>query len=587
MIRRYTRPVMGALFTDEHKYETWLKVELAACAAWEKQGAIPKRAYERIRRKAKFKIERIEEIEARVHHDLVSFTTAVAESIGKDSAYFHMGLTSSDVVDTAQSLILKEAGQLLEETLGVLKTVVGRKAFAHRHTPCIGRTHGVHAEPTTFGLRLLVWYDELARHEERLAAAVDSIAVGKLSGAVGNFAHIPPKVEELVLKKLGLRPAPVSNQVVQRDRHAQFVTTLASLGATLEKIAVNLRTLQRTEIGEAQEPFAEGQKGSSAMPHKKNPVLLERICGLARVLRGYAVTALENVALWDERDISNSGAERVILPDACLLADYMLAKLTHVIENMVVRPERMQHNIHFTKGLVFSQRVLLALTGAGLSREEAYALVQRNAMLCWDEGAPLLDALLSDREVRAVLQPQEISALFSLEPYLAQVDEVFARVGLSSKTAKPKGRRSRRKPSAPSVLPTTEPAAAAIPVQNIDERPSDWYELAAPTVEELSPSPIEPDETLGEAEHQKKSPRKRVSRPAKTASSVKPSPTRKATEETTVKAAESEEREASKPRRRRSTRGGRRHKKPTDTGGKAAPRELKPSESSEDDTYVD
>ncbi|MCH7471417.1 adenylosuccinate lyase [bacterium] len=530
MIKRYTRPQMGSLFADGHKFDTWLQVELAVCAAWAKEGAIPTRSYERIRRKARFSIKRIEEIEAQVNHDVIAFTSSVAESIGADSAYFHKGLTSSDVVDTAQSIILKQAGQIMEDGLSALKAAVGRRALEHKHTLCIGRTHGVHAEPTTFGLKLLIWYDELNRQEERLALAIDNLAVGKLSGAVGNFAYMKPEFEEGVLKRLGLRSAPVSNQIVQRDRHAHFVSVLAGLGATMEKIAVNLRTYQRTEISEVQEAFQPGQKGSSAMPHKRNPVLLERVSGLARVLRGYAATALENVALWDERDISHSGAERIILPDACVLTDYMLATLAGVVENLVISPERMEHNIYFTKGLIFSQRVLLKLAEKGLSREDAYALVQENAMRCWEDGTPLLDALLIDRRIRAVLSTQEISALFTLEPYLVHVDELFRRVGLTEVKAKGKTRRRRGRGKVLKLPEASAPreekgklirgasgniesiAVETGAVQNIAERASDYYESASVTTTKASIRTKEPDETLGEAEHQKKTTRRRTSR---------------------------------------------------------------------------
>jgi len=540
MIARYTRPKMGALFTDRHKFDTWLKVELAVCQTWAEAGKIPKAAYLRIKKAARFKLKRIEEIEAEVHHDVIAFTTAVGDHLGKDTAYFHKGLTSSDVVDTAQSLILKEAGQLLEVELGTLRTAVGEQALTHKHTPVVGRTHGVHAEPTSFGLKLLVFFDELGRHEERLAAAIEGISVGKLSGAVGNFAHITPTLEKRALKKLSLSPAPVSNQVIQRDRHAHFICVLAGLGATMEKLAVHLRTYQRTEIGEVQEPFAAGQKGSSAMPHKKNPILLERVTGLARVLRGYALTSLENVALWDERDISNSGAERIILADACILLDYMLAKLTGVVEQLVVRPARMKQNLHLTKGLVFSQRVLLALTDAGVSREEAYAMVQRNAMRCWEDGTPLHDALLGDQDVRAVLSPEKIAEQFSIEPYLAHVDELFARAGLVAK----RGRRAK------APVETTADVAA---VQNIAERPWDYYESVSVNADKKDKQPAasaEADETLGEAEHQRKLRRTRAASRLSTT-------------------------------RRRGTRGGRRKKKAEDSVDK------KPSESPDDDTYVD
>ncbi|GEM_PF-282003 len=588
MIARYTRPQMGRLFADKAKFDTWLKVELAVCEAWAERGEIPKAAWQRIKSKARFRLRRIEELEAELHHDVIAFTAAVADYIGDDSAYFHRGLTSMDIVDTAQNLTLREAGRLLEKGLGRLRRIVGEQALRYKHTPMVGRTHGMHAEPTTFGLRLLVYYDELNRHEERLAAAIDGIAVGKLSGAVGNFANIPPAVEEQVLKKLGLRAAPVSNQVVQRDRHAFYVGVLAGIGATLEKIAVHMRTAQRPELGEVQEPFAKGQKGSSAMPHKRNPILLERVTGLARVLRGYAVTALENVALWDERDISNSGAERVILADSCILLDYMLDKLAGVIENLVVHEDRMRDNIFLTHGLVFSQRVMLRLTAAGLSREDAYELVQRNAMRCFDEGTPLLDALIYDPEVRAVLDARDISEAFELEPYLKHVDAIFERVGL-------RGKRRGRAPAAPE----TEPHEQA--VQNILERPSDWYETVPSSADALSRVPIEADETLGEADHQKrpvrrdhkpagaaKAPRRKPAtrkpaarKPAARKPAAKPDAKPKEPAATGAPENKDKEQEEKKPRRRRGTRGGKRHRKKTDSG--SAP----PPDNGDDDTYVD
>lgn len=610
MIKRYTRPEMGALFTDEHRYQCWLEVELAACAAWAGAGEIPKAVHERIRKKARFSVKRIDELEATLHHDVLAFTTCVGESIGADSSFFHRGLTSSDVVDTAQSLVLKQAGQLIEAGLAGLKSAIGRRALEHKRTPCIGRTHGVHAEPTTFGLRLLVWYDELSRHEERLAAAIDGLAVGKLSGAVGNFAHIPPALEEDVLRRLGLQPAPVSNQVVQRDRHAHFISVLAGIGATLEKIAINLRSLQRTEIGEVQEPFHEGQKGSSAMPHKKNPILLERISGAARVLRGYSVTALENVALWDERDISHSGAERVILPDACILADYAIHKLAYVAENMTVRAQRMLDNIFFTRGLVFSQRVMLALTQAGLSREQAYGMVQRHALRCWEDGTPLMDALLNDREVRQSLSAQQITALFDLAPYMAHVDAIFERVGLRE-TARPakaalaaakpaRGRgRSAKAEETPGLVRGKSGTVDAIVTggayQNISERPIDYMDSGELAAKRALDSYDAPDETLGEAAHQKKAvrgkprtaataakPRNRAAKaetPAAAAAPEPPAPEKTARRRSPAKAAsaptwpsegplppapppaEPADSEAVKKRRRRGTRGGRRHKK--------------------------
>ena len=520
MIERYTRPKMGRMFTAKHRFDTWLKVELAVCEAWAERGEIPQDAWKRIRKKANYKLRRINEIEAQVHHDVIAFNTAVADYIGEDSAYFHKGMTSNDVVDTAQCLILKEAGQLIEEGLIKLREALGKRALEYRHTPVMGRTHGVHAEPTTFGLKLLVWYDELNRHEERLAMAIDGLAVGKLSGAVGNFAHIPPDLEEAILRKLGLQSAPVSNQVVQRDRHAHFVMVLAGLASTMEKIAVNLRSYQRTEIGEVQEPFARGQKGSSAMPHKKNPILLERITGLSRVIRGYAVTALENVALWDERDISHSGAERVILPDACILVDYMMDKLSFVVNDLVVRPEQMNRNIYLTKGLIFSQRVLLALTEAGVSREEAYQMVQRNAMRCWEDRSPLLDALLNDREVRSHLDTAQISSLFTIDPFLEHVDRLFERVGLSdgkkgAGEVKPvqaprrgrgrgqgQGGRQNERITRSEQGNIDSIAVETGAIQNISERASDYYESSSVVLSRRGGN--EGDDTLGEADHQKK-----------------------------------------------------------------------------------
>jgi adenylosuccinate lyase len=527
MIERYTRSKMGRLFTAKYRYDTWMRVELAVCEAWAERGEIPADAWKRIKKNANYKLKRINEIEEQVHHDVIAFNTAVADYIGEDSAWFHKGMTSNDVVDTAQCLVLKEAGQLIEEGLIRLRKTLGVRALEHKHTPVMGRTHGVHAEPTTFGLKLLVWYDELNRHEERLALAIDGLAVGKLSGAVGNFAHIPPDLEEKILRKLGLQSAPVSNQVVQRDRHAHFVMVLAGLASSMEKIAVNLRGYQRTEIGEVQEPFARGQKGSSAMPHKKNPILLERITGLSRVIRGYAVTALENVALWDERDISHSGAERVILPDSCILVDYMLDKLTTVIEGLVVRPEQMNRNIYLTKGLIFSQRVLLALTEAGMNREQAYTLVQRNAMRCWEDRSPLLDALLNDREVRGVLNAPQISALFTLDPFLAHVDRIFERVGLSDGRksdggikpvqAARRGRggrggrgrdesKVRSEHIVRSELGNIDSIAVETgAIQNISERASDYYESSAVALNRKGTgNKTIGDDTLGEAQHQKK-----------------------------------------------------------------------------------
>jgi adenylosuccinate lyase len=578
---------MGALFADKHKFDTWLKVELAVCEEWARLGKVPKAAYDRIKRKASFRLPRIREIEDKVHHDVIAFTTAVGEHIGEDSAWFHKGLTSSDVVDTAQSIVLREAGELLEKGLEQLTDTVGKRALDFKLTPAMGRTHGVHAEPTTLGLKFLVWYDELGRHQERLAAAIASVSVGKLSGAVGNFAHLNPEFEERVLKKLGLHHAPVSNQVVQRDRHAEFICALAQLGATLEKIAINLRAWQRTEIGEVQEPFAPGQKGSSAMPHKKNPILLERITGLSRVLRGYAVTSLENVALWDERDISHSGAERVILPDACILADYMMFKLNDVVARLEVRERRLERNIYYTKGLIFSQRVLLALTEAGMSREDAYAIVQRNALRCWEDDTPLLDALMSDPDVRKAIDQRKLPGLFDLDPYLAHVDRIFDRVGLKIKG----GKQTRRRKPAPAAQPRTPTAQAPVSggaVQNIMERAEDYYESSH--ILAKGGKAEEGDETLGEAAHQKKrvrksSPKDPEKKPARRRrSSAKPKTEKSETgdnkhEEPPKEEAPEEKKDEKKKPSSRRRRGGRRK-----TG---ATGDRKPSESNPDDTYVD
>ncbi len=421
---------MAAIWTDEAKYRRWLDVEIAACEAWAELGQIPREAAEKIRRDARFDLEKINEYLAITHHDVTAFLRSVADSLGEEGRYVHFGLTSSDVWDTATALQLRDASDILLADIDALIAVLERQARAHRDTLCVGRTHGVHAEPTTFGLKLAVWVDEMRRNRARMEAARAAIAVGAISGTVGTHASVPPRVEELVCEKLGLGIEAASTQVIQRDRHAQFVTTLALIGASLEKFATEIRALQKTEVREAEEPFDEGQTGSSAMPHKRNPELCERITGLARVLRGYAVTAMENVALWHERDISHSSTERIVFPDATLVLDYMLALFTGIMERLRVYPDHMRENLERSYGLVFSQRVLLALIETGLSRQDAYAIVQRNAMRAWNERVPFLDLLLADPEVTARLSEAELRGLFDYGYYLKNVGATFERLGL-------------------------------------------------------------------------------------------------------------------------------------------------------------
>lgn len=430
MIDRYTRTNMKRIFSEQNKFKCWLDVELAAVKAWEELGHIPRGTYERIKKKAKFTIKGIQDIEKTTNHDMIAFTTEVAKSLGEDSKWIHLGLTSNDVVDTAQALFLKEACEgVLDETENLAK-VLKDQALKHKDTLIMGRTHGMHAEPTTLGLKAAVWYDEIRRNIERLKDASKGVAVGKLSGAVGNFAHCPPELEEIVMRELGIGTEPASTQVVQRDRHAYLLSVLAVLGGTLEKIAVTLRTLQRTEIGEVAEPFGRGQKGSSAMPHKRNPITLERICGLARLLRANAIAAMENQALWDERDISHSSVERVILADSLTLADYMIERLTYVVKNLDINTRKMEENIRETKGLQFSQTVLLALVEKGMLRERAYELVQRNAMKTHSEGTPFYDNLLKDSDVTNVMDRNELAECFSNRHFSRYADYVLARVGI-------------------------------------------------------------------------------------------------------------------------------------------------------------
>lgn len=431
MIDRYTRPEMGRIWSEESKYQAWLRVELAVCEAYARRGRIPHEAMARIRQKVRVDIARILAIQERVKHEMIALLTSLEEQLAEDSRFVHIGLTTSDVWDTATALQLREAADLLIAGQERLRQALGALALRHKDTLTVGRTHGVHAEPTSFGLKAAVWYAEAGRNLERLRRARAAIAVGKLSGAVGNFAHVEPEIEAEVCRELGLEAAPVSTQIVQRDRHAEFCAMLAVAAASLEKIALEVRGLQRTEILEAQEPFSEGQKGSSAMPHKRNPELSERICGLARLIRTNALAALENVALWHERDISHSSVERVILPDSTIALDYILHLTTFIVENLDVDPARMAENLELSHGLVYSQRVLLRLTDAGLARQVAYEIVQRNAMRAWQERRPFLDLLAAEPAVTERLSAGELKDCFDPAWYLRNVDTIFKRVGLT------------------------------------------------------------------------------------------------------------------------------------------------------------
>src|SRR5690348_1297130 len=428
MISRYTNPEMGRIWSDQRKYETWLQVELAAVDAMARAGIVPEEAAREIRARAAFTIDRIEEIEQVTQHDVIAFTTAVAERVGPSARWLHFGLTSSDVIDTAQALQMREACDVVLKDLAALSAAISERAFALRRTPMIGRTHGVHAEPMTFGLKLALWYAELQRDVERVRRARAVVSVGKLSGAVGTFAHLPPQIEEDVCRRLGLEPAPVASQVIQRDRHAELLTALAIAAASLETFALEIRGLQKTEIGEVEEPFAKGQKGSSAMPHKRNPIGSEQIVGLARLLRGNAHAAIENIALWHERDISHSSVERVILPDSFIVVDHMLRRFTRIVRGMVVYPERMRENLDRSRGVVFSGSVLLELARRGVSREQAYEWVQRNAMRAFHEQRDFKSLLLSDADVMKVLTPAEVEKAFSLDEQFHYVDQIFDRV---------------------------------------------------------------------------------------------------------------------------------------------------------------
>jgi adenylosuccinate lyase len=428
MIRRYTSPEMGRIWSEQHRFETWLRVETAAAEAMAEAGIVPAEAARDIRERGGFDVDRIDEIEQTTQHDLIAFTTCVAERVGPSARWLHFGLTSSDVVDTALALQMREACDLVLQQLDALAVAVARRAHEHRHTPMIGRTHGVHAEPMTFGLKLALWYAEVGRARARVAAARDTIAVGKVSGAVGTYAHLDPSIEARICARLGLRAAPVSSQVIQRDRHAELLCALAIAAASLEKFALEIRGLQKTEIGEVEEPFGKGQKGSSAMPHKRNPVGCEQVCGLARLVRANAMAALENVALWHERDISHSSVERVVLPDSFLALDHMLRRFTRIVDGMTVHPARMRENLERSHGVVFSGTVLLELARRGVSREQAYAWVQRNAMRAFEERRSFEALLLGDPDITAVLPPAEIERAFDLPHQLRHVDAVFARV---------------------------------------------------------------------------------------------------------------------------------------------------------------
>jgi adenylosuccinate lyase len=428
MIARYTRPAMAAIWSEQRKYENWLRVEIAATTALARAGIVPSSAVESLQQRASFTIERIHEIEAETRHDVLAFTTAVAESVGADARWLHYGLTSTDVVDTAQGLAFVQASTLIRDGIVRLRDVLRKRAVEFQHTPVIGRTHGVHAEPTTFGMKLLLWYAEMGRNLNRFDAAAEDMRVGKISGAVGAFGKLKPEHEAAILAELGLQPALISTQVLQRDRHATYITTLAVLASTLDKIALEIRHLQRTEVREAEEFFSAGQKGSSAMPHKRNPITCENICGLARVIRGNAQVALENVALWHERDISHSSAERVILPDTTILADYLLDRTATLIERLLVYPTRMLKNLESTNGLVFSGQLLIDLAAAGMSREDAYRLVQGHAMDAWTHDLNFRQLIEADPEINARLSPEKIAAAFDVRRQLTNIDEVFTRV---------------------------------------------------------------------------------------------------------------------------------------------------------------
>jgi adenylosuccinate lyase len=428
MISRYSRPEMERVWTEQRKFETWLEIELLACEALAELGQIPREAVKEIREKASFDVQRVSEIEKETKHDVIAFLTSVGEYIGPLSKYLHYGLTSSDVLDTSLALLLKEASDLILRDIHQLLGVLKEKAYQHKETLMIGRSHGVHAEPITFGLKMALWHDEMKRNLFRMERAKEAVCVGKISGAVGTFAHIPPSVEEYVCKRLGLKAAPISTQIVQRDLHAEFFTTLAIIASSIEKFAVELRHLQRTEVLEAEEFFSKGQKGSSSMPHKRNPISSENLSGLARLVRSYSIASLENIPLWHERDISHSSVERVIAPDATILIDYMLSRFTSIVKNLIVYPDHMRTNLEKMGGLIFSEAVLLLLTRKGLSREEAYAAVQRNAMKVWEGGGDFRTFLSQDEAIQRLLKPEELNEAFDARAPLKHIDVVYRRV---------------------------------------------------------------------------------------------------------------------------------------------------------------
>ncbi len=430
MIERYTLPAMGAIWAENNKLGNWLKIEVAACEAQASLGKIPQEAVQVIKERAHFEVERIQEIEAEVRHDVIAFLTNVGEYVGDESRHIHVGMTSSDILDTGLAMQMRDSADLIMEKLEKLKKIIAAKAAKYKYTLCIGRTHGIHGEPTTFGLKMAVWHSEMDRNIERLCQARQVIAYGAISGAVGNFAHLDPRVEEYVCDQLGLQTCLASTQVIQRDRHAQFMTTLAVIASSLEKMATEIRNLQRTEILEAEEPFQKGQKGSSAMPHKRNPMMSERVAGLSRVLRGNALAAMENVALWHERDLTHSSVERVIIPDSCVLLDYILQKFIGVMEGLVIYEDNMAQNIDKTLGLIFSQQLNLALLGKGMLKEKAYSIVQTRAMQSWTEKLDFKQLVLADENVMAYLAPEEIEKIFDFGIYTSNVDYIFKRCGL-------------------------------------------------------------------------------------------------------------------------------------------------------------
>jgi adenylosuccinate lyase len=430
MIERYTLPQMGQIWQDQTKYQKWLDVEIAACEALAAYGVIPKNIPSVVKKKAKFNVKRINTIEKKVKHDVIAFLTNVAEHVGSASRYIHYGLTSSDVLDTAFALQLKDASIILMDNIDSLISALGRKAKQHKYTIMIGRSHGVHAEPTTFGLKMALFYEEFKRNRERFKRAVEAISYGKISGAVGTFANIDPKIEEKVCKILGLKPEPISTQIIQRDRHAEYLTTLAIIAGSLEKLTVEIRHLQRTEVREVEEFFSKGQKGSSAMPHKRNPITCERISGLARLIRTNALASIENMALWHERDISHSSVERVIFPDSTILMNYMLVLSIDLISNLRVFKDKMKENLAINKGMIFSQALMLKMIRKGITREKAYAIVQRCAMKTWDEDAQLIDSVLADKELGSILNENEIRSVFDFAYYTRNVDQIFKRLKL-------------------------------------------------------------------------------------------------------------------------------------------------------------